>query len=71
MDKVVERTIGIFGMMRSREAAEAARQRLTEYLRMISSAGESDPERLVVCGLTYLREQEPENDPLPRGYSGL
>ena len=70
MDKVIERTIGIFGMMRSPEAAEAARKRLTDYLRTISSAGESDPERLVVCGLTYLREQEPENDPLPR-YSGL
>ena len=71
MDKVIERTIGIFGMMRSPEAAEAARQRLADYLQIISSAGESDPERLVVCGVTYLREQEPENEPLARGYSGL
>jgi hypothetical protein len=71
MEKVIERTIGIFGLMRTPEVAEAARDRLSDYLRTISSAGETDPERLVVCGLTYLREQEPENDPVPRGYSGL
>ncbi len=71
MDKVIERTINIFGLMRTPEVAERARNRLSDYLKTIASAGETDPERLVVCGLTYLREQEPENDPLPRGYSGL
>ena len=71
MEKVIERTISIFGLMRTPEAAERARNRLSDYLKTIASAGETDPERLVVCGLTYLREQEPENDPLPRGYSGL
>ena len=71
MEKVIERTIGIFGLMRTPEAAEAARDRLSDYLRTIASAGETDAERLVVCGLTYLREQEPENNPVPRGYSGL
>jgi len=71
MDKVIERTIGIFGLMRTPEAAELARNRLSEYLQKIASAGETDPERLVVCGLTYLREQEPENHPQQRGYSGL
>src|SRR5215470_12181824 len=71
MEKVIERTISIFGLMRTPEAAERARDRLSDYLKTIASAGETDPERLVVCGLTYLREQEPENDPLPRGYSGL
>jgi hypothetical protein len=71
MDKVIERTISIFGLMRTPEAAERSRDRLSDYLQTIASAGEKDPERLVVCGLTYLREQEPENDPVPRGYSGL
>jgi len=71
MEQVIERTIGIFGMMRDPQTAERARGKLTDYLDMIVSAGETDPERLVVCGLTYLREQEPENDPIPRGYSGL
>lgn len=71
MDKVIERTISIFGLMRTPEAAERARNRLSDYLKTIASAGETDHERLVVCGLTYLREQEPENDPVPRGYSGL
>ena len=70
MEKVIERTISIFSLMRTPEAAERARDRLSDYLKTIASAGETDPERLVVCGLTYLREQEPENDPLPR-YSGL
>jgi hypothetical protein len=71
MEQIIERTIDIFGLMRSPEAAEQERERLTEYLNKLSSAGETDPERLLVCGLTYLREQEPENDPLSRGYSGL
>ncbi len=71
MDKVIERTISIFGLMRTPEAAERSRDRLSDYLQTIVSAGETDPERLLVCGLTYLREQEPENDPVPRGYSGL
>ena len=71
METVVQRTIGIFSMMRTPEVAERARQKLEDYLNTITSAGETDPERLVVCGLTYLREQEPENDPVPRGYSGL
>jgi hypothetical protein len=70
MDKVIERTISIFGLMRTPEAAERARDQLSDYLRTIASAGEIDPERLVVCGLTYLREQEPDNNPVPR-YSGL
>jgi len=71
MDQIIERTIGIFGLMRSPEAAARERERLRDYLRMISSAGETDPERLIVCGLAYLRGQEPENDPLASGYSGL
>jgi hypothetical protein len=71
MDKVIERTISIFGMMRTPEVAERARPSLADYLKTISSAGETDPERLVVCGLTYLREQEPEHHPVQRGYTGL
>ena len=42
MEKVIERTIGIFGLMRTPEVAEAARDRLSDYLRTISSAGETD-----------------------------
>ena len=49
MEKVIERTISIFGLMRTPEAAEGARDRLADYLKMIASAGETDPERLVVC----------------------
>lgn len=71
MEQVVERTINIFGMMRTPDVAERSRRKLEDYLSTIASAGETDPERLVVCGLTFLREQEPENDPVPRGYSGL
>ena len=71
MDKVIERTIGIFGLMRTPQAAEAARDRLSDYLKTIASAGENDPERLVVCGLTFLREQEPDHRPLQHGFSGL
>jgi hypothetical protein len=71
MDKVIERTISIFGMMRTPEAAERARPSLADYLKTISSAGETDPERLVVCGLAYLREQEPGNHPVMRGFTGL
>jgi hypothetical protein len=44
--------------------------KLTDYLTMLTSAGESDPHRLAVCGLTYLRQLDGSNDPLKSGFTG-
>jgi hypothetical protein len=44
--------------------------KLTAYLTMLTSAGESDPHRLTVCGLTYLRELDGSNDPVKSGFTG-
>jgi hypothetical protein len=34
-------------------------------------AGEKDPHRLTVCGLTYLRELDGTTDPVKAGFTGL
>jgi hypothetical protein len=44
--------------------------KLTTYLTMLTSCGESDPHRLTVCGLTYLRELDGSNDPVKSGFTG-
>ena len=69
MDDVVERVIHTFGMMRnlSEQALADARESVVSYIDMLSSAGETDPQRLTVCGLAYLREQHDGSVP---GFTG-
>jgi hypothetical protein len=38
---------------------------------MLFEGGEKDDHRLVVCGLTYLRQLDGANDPVKAGYTGL
>jgi len=38
---------------------------------VLVEAGEKDPHRLTVCGLTYLRQLDGSNDPVKAGYTGL
>jgi hypothetical protein len=58
VEQVVDRIINTFGMMRSlnEERLEQSREVLTGYIAKLSSAGETDPQRLAVCGLAYLRD---------------
>jgi hypothetical protein len=56
---------------RSAAASEEARSKVTDYIKMLVEAGETDPQRLAVCGLTYLRELDGTTDPVKAGYTGL
>jgi hypothetical protein len=59
LTEVIDRVLHTFGMMRnlSEEALRDARESLRNYIETLSSAGETDPQRLAVCGLTYLRNR--------------
>jgi hypothetical protein len=52
-------------------ASDEARAKVTVYVSTLIEAGEKDPHRLTVCGLTYLRELDGSNDPVKAGYTGL
>jgi hypothetical protein len=60
LNEVIDRVIHTFGMMRnlSEDALNEARESLCHYLDTLSSAGETDPQRLAVCGLAYLRNRQ-------------
>lgn len=66
---VVDRVINTFGMMRSltEERLEGSRADLNSYIEKLSSAGETDPQRLAVFGLAYLREL---HDGTPSRFTG-
>jgi len=69
LNKVIDRVIHTFGMMRnlSEEALNDARESLSSYIETLSSAGETDPQRLAVFGLAYLRNRQ---DGPPPGFTG-
>lgn len=69
MEEVVDRIIHTFGMMRNLDEAglREARESVDHYIETLSSAGETDPKRLAVYGLAYLRNRE--DGPAP-GVSG-
>ena len=75
-DLLVEIIVGIMHtydllMNRSAAASAEARVKVTDYLKTLFEAGETDINRLTVCGLTYLRELDGSNDPVKAGYTGL
>ena len=43
----------------------------TEYVAKLFEAGETDPHRLTVCGLTCLRELDGSVNPVKAGFTGL
>lgn len=59
LNEVIDRIIHTFGMMRnlSEDALQDARESVRDYIEKLSSAGETDPQRLAVCGLAYLRDR--------------
>lgn len=69
MDEVIDRVIHTFGMMRNLDEAalREARDSVDNYISTLSSAGETDPKRLAVFGLAYLRNRQ---DGTPAGVSG-
>jgi hypothetical protein len=58
-------------MNRSSAASAEAHASVTGYLAKLFEAGETDIDRLTVCGLTYLRELDGSVDPVKAGFTGL
>jgi hypothetical protein len=73
MQAAIDRIMQTYGMLvnQTADASEEARAKVTEYIGKLVEAGEKDPHRLTVCGLTYLRELDGSNDPVKAGYTGL
>jgi hypothetical protein len=73
MEAAIDRIMQTYDLLvnRSTAATEEARAKVTEYITTLFEAGERDPHRLTVCGLTYLRELDGSNDPVKAGYTGL
>jgi hypothetical protein len=73
MDAAIDRIMRTYDLLMNRSAAasQEARQKVTEYVTTLFEAGEKDPHRLTVCGLTYLRQLDGSADPVKAGYTGL
>jgi hypothetical protein len=73
MESAIERIMQTYALLANRSAAmsEEARAKVTDYIAKLFEAGEKDPHRLTVCGLTYLRELDGSSDPVKAGFTGL
>ena len=73
MDSAIDRIMQTYDLLMNRSAAASAeaRAKVTDYLASLFEAGEKDPHRLTVCGLTYLRELDGSTDPVKAGFTGL
>ncbi|HVV41551.1 MAG TPA: hypothetical protein VHC94_10850 [Nitrobacter sp.] len=73
MNAAIDRIMMTYDLLLNRTAAASveAREKVTAYVKMLVDAGETDPHRLTVCGLTYLRELDGSVDPVKSGYTGL
>ena len=73
MEAAIDRIMQTYDLLVNRTAAasDEARAKVTEYLTTLVEAGEKDPHRLTVCGLTYLRQLDGSSDPVKAGFTGL
>ena len=69
----IDRIMQTYDLLVNRSAAASAeaRAKVTEYVSMLIEAGETDANRLAVCGLTYLRQLDGSTDQVKAGYTGL
>jgi hypothetical protein len=70
IDRIMQ-TYALLGNDSSASGSQEARAKVTEYIGKLFQAGEKDPHRLTVCGLTYLRELDGSIDPVKAGFTGL
>jgi len=73
MEAAIDRIMRTYDLLlnSSTAASEEARAKVTQYVTTLFEAGEKDPHRLTVCGLTYLRQLDGSTDPVKEGYTGL
>jgi hypothetical protein len=73
MEAAIDRIMQTYDLLANRTAAasDEARAKVTEYVRTLFEAGETDTHRLTVCGLTYLRQLDGTTDHVKAGYTGL
>ncbi|MCG6207140.1 hypothetical protein LPW26_21045 [Rhodopseudomonas sp. HC1] len=71
MQRAIDRVIQTYGLLTSQETADQMKVKVENYIRTLFEAGETDDNRLTVCGLVYLRELDGSNDPVKAGYTGL
>ena len=71
MQRAIDRVIQTYGLLTSQETADNMKVKVENYIRTLFEAGETDDNRLTVCGLVYLRELDGSNDPVKAGYTGL
>jgi hypothetical protein len=71
IEVATRRVLETYALMFDTAKAEEAREGVQEYLQKVFSAGETDEDRLAVCGLVYLREKEGRSDPVAQGFTGL
>ena len=73
MEAAVDRIMLTYDLLMNRTAAASAeaRAKVSNYVATLFEAGERDPHRLTVYGLTYLRELDGSSDPVKAGFTGL
>jgi hypothetical protein len=73
MEAALDRIMHTYDLLMNCSAAASAeaRAKVTDYVTMLFEAGERDTDRLIVCGLTYLRELDGSIDPVKAGFTGL
>ncbi|WP_315703369.1 MULTISPECIES: hypothetical protein [unclassified Bradyrhizobium] len=73
MEAAIDRIMHTYDLLANRTSAasEEARRKVADYVKTLFEAGERDPHRLTVCGLTYLRQLDGRVDPVKAGYTGL
>jgi hypothetical protein len=69
----IDRVMMTYDLLATRTEDERveAREQLIDYLAKLHTAGETDLDRLTVCGLTYLRERDGSIDQVKAGFTGL
>ncbi|WP_315762986.1 MULTISPECIES: hypothetical protein [unclassified Bradyrhizobium] len=73
MEAAIDRIMHTYDLLANRTSAasEEARRKVADYVKTLFEAGERDPHRFTVCGLTYLRQLDGRVDPVKAGYTGL
>ena len=73
MEAAIDRIMQTYALLvkSTADGTEEARTKVTDYVSKLFEAGEKDPHRLAVCGLTYLRELDGSIDHVKAGFTGL